>query len=129
MATLPAFMEYYTLKPGLLVIIQDTKPTAVLDPIEVVLSKMPSRYMLLKPVQVEVQAGQDNGSVTMRYYPHNGKMDTIEVIGNSVDEAELLMRSAFGEAWRRYLIMSDSSPYIVNGNVAAIGQELSDFVK
>ena len=99
MATLPAFMEYYTLKPGLLVIIQDTKPTAVLDPIEVVLSKMPSRYMLLKPVQVEVQAGQDNGSVTMRYIPKKSVADPIEVKGNNVEEAERLMRSTLAEPY------------------------------
>ena len=122
-------MGYYTLQPGHLKIIEGTETSiAVLDPIEVILSKMPSRYMLLKPVQLEVQTGQDNGSTTMRYVPTNSEADTIEVNGKGIEEAEILMRSALGKAWRRYLAMTENSPH-VNGKVQAIGKELSDLIR
>ena len=87
---------------------------------------VPNCYTLLRPLQVIVVQG--NGSVTMRYEPRDREMGTIKVVGGSIDVAELLMRSELAEAWRKYLVMRESSPH-VNGNVAAIGQELSDFVK
>ena len=102
--------------------------TTALDTIEAILSRMPSSYMLLKSVQVEVEAGQDNGPVKMRYVPTNSETDAIEVNGKSIVEAERLMRSALGEAWRRYTIMTKISPH-VNDKVQAIGKELSDLIE
>ena len=125
-------MVQYTLQPGLLEILYEREPArtriAALDPIEVIRSRMPSSYMLLKPVQVEVQAGQEKGSITMKYVPTNSKTDTIEVKGSSVDEAERLMRSALAKALHRYYIMINSFPY-VDESIVAVGKELSDLVK
>ena len=119
-------MEQYTLPPGLLEIL--SKPVAPLDSIGVILSQMPLIYTLLKPVQVEVEKDQDNGCVKMRYIPTNPEADTIEVNGKDIEEAERSMRSALGEAWRRYLIITGSSPH-VNDKVGAIGKELSDLIE
>ena len=121
-------MGQYTLQPGPLYISQSREPvgtrTAVLDPIEAVLSKMPCSYMLLKPVQVEVQASQVNGSVTMRYVPKNPNAEPIEVKGRDVEEAERLMRSALAETLRRCLVVREGSPHVLE-----IDEELSDLIE
>ena len=125
-------MEQYSLQPGPLEILSKIlykrEPAgtgiAALDPIEAILNKMPSSYVLLKPVQVNVQTSQGNGSVTMQYVPKNSEVDIIEVNGGSIEEAERLMRSALGEAWRRCLVVREVSP-----NLPAIDEELSDLIK
>ena len=120
-------MEYYTLQPGHLEIIKGGKPADVLDPLHDFLERMPKCYILLSPLQVKVLRGSGT-IVKMEYTPRNKEINPIEVAGNSVDVAELLMRSEIAEAWRRYLVMTESSPH-VNGKVQAIGEELSDLIE
>lgn len=103
-------MEQYSLQPGPLEIIKGGKQTDVLDSLHDLLKMMPHSYTLLRPLGVEVLQGK--GTVTMRYSPSNREMGTIEVVGGSVNVAELLMRSEIAEAWRKYLVISNSSPIL-----------------
>ena len=119
-------MKYYTLQPGPLTIIQDNTPTAALDPLRNLAVPIPSKYALSKAVQLQIIRSE--GSVTLRYVPRDPKADFIEISGSSIADAERLMRSAFGQAWRKYVSMTESSPH-VNGRIAAMGKELSDLIE